>query len=360
MTKKIYYNIEDDINAYPDAWCYIVVGGRNTGKTYGGLKYNMTHKLSHVFVKRTNKDVDLLCAGNKLGEKTPDYDVDLSPYKSLNRDMGTKIKAFKIDDGLGAFYDTDEDGGAYGAPKGFLISLSSIHKYKGFDLSECADIIFDEFIPQPWERTMRTEGEAVLELYKTVSRDRTLRGREELKLLCFANAVNIFNYTCEVLEVTDIIAEMSINKREVTYLEDRGIFIRILQTSDEMMNNEKKTGIYRAMAGTAWGRVAFGNEFAYNDFSNIKHLALKGYRPIVKVDYKCKEFYIYSKEDNYYMCKAKQKCPVSYDLNKEMGQRAFYFDYGIDLLNAAIDGKMTFESYSMYDLIVNYKKRFKF
>ena len=32
-SKKYYYDIEDDLREYPDAWCYIVVGGRNTGKT---------------------------------------------------------------------------------------------------------------------------------------------------------------------------------------------------------------------------------------------------------------------------------------------------------------------------------------
>ena len=356
---KTYYDIEDDVIAYPDAWCYIIVGGRNTGKTYSGLMYNINHKSKHVFVKRTNKDIDLLCSGNSLGSKSAEYDVDLSPYKSINRDTGLNIKAFKIDDGLGGFYKTDEEGSAIGAPEGYLISLSAIHKFKGFDLSECADIIFDEFIPQPWERISRTEGEALMELYKTTARDRTLRGRDELKLFCFANAVNVFNYTCEILEVTDIIAEMAISHKEVTYLEDRGIFIRILQTSDEMMQNEKQTGIYRAMSGTAWGRMAFRNEFAYNDFSNIKRIALKGYRPIVKIIYKCKDFYVYNNNSSYYICSSRAQCRKEYNLDKELDQKAFYYDYAIDLRNKAIEGKMVFEKYSLYDLIINYKKRFQ-
>ena len=354
-----YYDIEDDIKTYPDAWCYIIVGGRNTGKTYSGLKYNLTHCFKHIFLKRTNKDIDLLCSGNSLGNKTEDYDVDLSPYKSINRDFGTNIKAFKIDDGLGGFYKTDEEGSAVGAPEGYLMSLSAIHKFKGFDLSECANIIWDEFIPQPWERISRTEGEAVMELYKTTARDRTLRGRDELKLFCFANAVNVFNYTCEILEVTDIIAEMAITHKEITYMEDRGIFIRILQTSEAMMENEKKTGIYRAMNGTAWGRMAFGNEFAYNDFSNIKRIALKGYHPVVKIRYKCKDYYVYSNGASYYISTAKANTKREYNLDREMDQKAFYYDYVIDLRNKAIEGKMLFEKYSLYDLIINYKKRFQ-
>ena len=35
MAKKYYYNIFDDIKAYPDAWAYMIIGGRSTGKTYG-------------------------------------------------------------------------------------------------------------------------------------------------------------------------------------------------------------------------------------------------------------------------------------------------------------------------------------
>lgn len=357
-SKSIYYDVSEDLAAYPDAWCYIIVGGRNTGKTYGALMHYLKCKEPNVFVKRTNKDIELLCAGNHIGDKAAPYEIDLSPYKSINRDTGEHIKAFKIDDGLGAFFRTNDEGCADGKPVAYLVSLFAVSKYKGFDLAECPAVIFDEFIPQPWDRINRREGEQLMDLYKTVARDRYLRGFPELKLICLANAVNVFNYTSEVLEVTDIIADMTIHKREVTYLEDRGIFIRILETSEEMMAAEQKTGIYRAMAGTAWGRMAFGNEFAYNDFSNVGKLALKGYRPEVSITHKTHEFYIYSNGDSYYMTTSRANCPESYDLNKEMEQKSFWYNWGIDLLSASIDGRMKFEKYTMYDLIVNYKKRF--
>lgn len=360
MTKQtMYYDINDDIKKYPDAWCYLIVGGRNTGKTYGALKYHLNNNLQTCFLKRTNKDVDLLCLGHRLGEKSGNYEVDLSPYKSINRDLGTHIMAYKIDDGLGAFYESVDDEPA-GKPKAYLLSLNAIHKYKGFDLSECYSIIFDEFIPQSFERVSTKEGEQLMELYKTIARDRVERGREELKLICLANAVNVFNYTFDVLEVTDLVAEMSVKHQHEIYMEDRGIFVRLLETSEEMMQKEQKTGIYRAMSGTAWGRMAFGNEFAYNDFSNIKRSTLKNFRPLVELSYRGKSFYIYSGPTGYCMTKSKNKCLYFYNLDKEMDQRRFYYEHVIDLLSESIDGNMTFETYSMYDLIVNYKKRFKF
>ena len=355
----MYYNIEDDIKAYPDAWCYAIVGGRNTGKTYGTLKYHLLEKLTTCFLKRTNKDVDLLCLGHRLGEKSGNYEVDLSPYKSINRDLGTHVMAYKIDDGLGAFYE-DVDGSPSGKPKSYLLSLNAVHKYKGFDLSECYSITFDEFIPQNYERVSSKEGEQLMELYKTVARDRVERGKEELKLFLLANAVNVFNYTFDVLEITDVVAEMNIKHQHSLYIEDRGIFIRLLETPEEMMQYEKQTGIYRAMGATAWGRMAFGNEFAYNDFSNIKRVSLKNYKPLIELNYRSKTFYIYVGNSGYYMTTCKNKMPFVYDLDKEMDQRRFYYEQCIDLLNASIEGRMYFDTYSMYDLIVNYKKRFKF
>lgn len=360
--KGPYYDIRYDIEAYPGAWCFVICGGRNTGKTYGALNYYYEKREPVVFVKRHNKDIDLLCAGAKIGDKAPAFELELSPYKPINRDTGSNIKSFKIDDGLGAFYNTGEDGGAVGKPAGYLLSLFAVSKWKGFDMSECPAIIFDEFIPQAWDRQNRTEGEQLMELYKTVERDRAIRHPgDELKLICLANAVNVFNYTADILEITDLIADMAIHKIETCYLEERGIFIRILETPEAMMEAEQKTGIYRAMQGTAWARMAFGNEFAYNDFSNIGKMALKGFRPLVEVIHKQKTFYIYHNAERglYYMGTSRATCPATYDLNKEMDQRAFWYNECIDLLSASIDGRMRFETYTMYDLIVNYKKRYK-
>lgn len=356
---KTYYNIADDIAAYPKAWAFIIVGGRNTGKTYGTLDYFRSMVQKITFVKRTNEDVDTLCAGNSIGKKGAEYEVDFSPYKSINRDKGTSIKAFKIKNGLGGFYNTSKDGEAVGSPVSYLVSLYSVNKVKGFDLSDSEALVFDEFIPQPWERINRKEGEQLMDLYKTVARDRTLRGRSELKLICLANAVNIYNPTCEILEVTDIMAEMCAKHTDTYYNEDRGIFIRILKTSDEMMAAEKKTGIYKSMADTAWGRMAFGNEFAYNDFSCIKQVALKGYQPNCCFDYKGKRCYIYLGPAGWYLTNSAFQNPeIVYNLDTETGQRAFYYDKVIDIMNDTIDGRGLFKKYTYYDLIMNFKKRF--
>ena len=357
VTSNAYYDVGKDLEACPNAWLYVVIGGRNTGKTYGALKHYLERKERNVFVKRTMEDVDLLCAGNSLKTKNNTAEADLSPFKPINRDLGTKIKAYKIQSGLGGFYKEGEDG-AEGLPVSYLVALSAVQKVKGFDMSDAEAIIFDEFIPQPWERINRKEGEQLMDLYKTIARDRSLRGRKELKLICLANAVNVWNPTCEILEITDIIADMQTKRKETVYLEDRGIFIRMLVTSREMMEAEKETGIYKAMKDTAWGRMAFSNEFGYNDFSSVKRVALKGYRPLVEVSYKQKTWYLWNNENNLYLCESRGACEESYNLDRETDQKNFYYNWVIDLQNASMEGRLLYAKYTMYDLITNYKRRF--
>ena len=359
MSEDLYYDIRKDLEKYSDAWCYVLIGGRDIGKTYSTLRKYVEDHEQTMFVKRTNEDVDLLAAGNQLGKTKTAYEIDLSPYKAINRDIGTNIKAYKIKEGIGGFYETDDEGSAVGKPVSYLISLNSVSKVKGFDTSECEAIIFDEFIPQPWERWNRKEGEQLMDLYETVERDRYIRTGKELKLILLANAVNIYNPVCEVLDITDTIAEMQTRNVETLYMEERGILIRRLTTPVAMLEKKRKTGIYRSMKNTAWGRMAFGNDFAYNDFSKIKKQALKGFSPVCSLAVKEKTWYVYRKEGVFYMCRARHGKNDLYDLNLETEQKRFFYDHVLEMQNASIDGRMTFETYGMYDLVMNYKKRYQ-
>lgn len=247
-----YYNIADDFKLFPDAWCYDIVGGRTTGKTYGALKYCYQNKAKFIFVKRTIEDVKLLCAKGKLTE----YQFDASPFKPINRDLGCNIQSRIISDkGIGAFYHVSGED-VYGEPTGYILSLSAVQKFKGFDFSECDLIIFDEYIPQPWERINAKEGEQLLDLYITVSRDREKRGKDPLKLILLANAVRLYNPVNETLEITNTIADMQANKLEYTC--NRGILVHLLP---DMFIDYSDSPIYKAMSNTAWGKMAFENTF---------------------------------------------------------------------------------------------------
>ena len=355
-----YYNISDDIEAYPDAWIYLITGGRGTGKTYSSLVHCLKTKSKFVFLKRTLDDVNLLCAGHsKLGQKQADYGVDFSPFKSINRDFGTRIEAYGIRDGIGGFWECGEEGEPKGMPIGYIFALSGVTKFKGFDLSDCDYLIFDEFIPNIYDRVNRNEGEQLLDLYMTVSRDREQRGKPPLKIICLANATSISNPTFNILEVTDTVVKMEGTGKEVFYDPDRFIFLRRLPDDSNLVKAQKQTAIYKAMGDTEWGSMSFDNKFAYNDFSNVQHVKLKNYRPLCSVKYKKETWYIYEKEYKYYICRSQHNGDLEYDLNLENDQKLFYYDQVIDLKNACIEGDLKTETYTMYDLIINYKKFFK-
>lgn len=352
-----YYDVREDLEKYPDCWIYIIVGGRNTGKTYSGLRYCREEGIKQVFVKRTQEDVKLLCAGGGANKKAF---FDVSPYKSLNRDFGWNIGAAEIYKGIGGFYERNEDNECQGAPIGYIVALSAVQKVKGFDLSDADVIIFDEFIPQPWEKINKKEGEMTMDLYKTVSRDREHRGKPPLKMLCFANATKLSNPLCNVLEITDIISQMDATGQSVMHLEDRGILIHMLNDNAKFRQRESESAIMKAMAGTAWGQMALENTFAYDDTSNVSKINLKKMRPKFKLIYKDNPYWCYYNDGQYYICDSasNKKDLPEYDLKFENDQKRFYYDRIITLKERCMNNKVIFQHYSIYDLIINYKKFF--
>lgn len=353
MNDLKYYDVMDDITAYPDAWCYIVYGPRGSGKTYSALRAKKDGKSPFIYIKRTKDDVDLITAGTAYG-------TDFSPYKPINRDFGTNIKAQRIRRGIGMFWNYNDKDEQEGPPIGYLFSLNGTKNIKGFELSECDWMVFDEFMPQKGERISRAEGDQLLDMYMTVARDREKRGKEPLKLILFANSTEISSPVTNTLEVVDTMADMVAAGRLLYYDEKRKILFHQLTEGQFKINSEENMAIADAMMNTQWGKMSFAGDFAYNDFSNINYKSIKKMQPLVHLHYKNYDYYIYLSEDgNYYCCNSKQKCQYEYDLNLENDQKRFWLEWGIDLREVCIDGRFTFQKYTMYDLIVNYKKFFE-
>ena len=354
MKVKEYYDIKNDFARYPDAWCYLAWSARSDGKTYSTLRYCIENKKKFLFIKRTIEDINMLCSN--IRDKNANFDV--SPFVPLNRDFGWTYKPVKVNKGLAGFYPADDDGKPYGDPVGYAVALSIATDVKGFDISEVDLIIFDEFIPARYARVNRKEGSALLDIYMTAKRDRKKRGRGELKLVCIANATSINNPTFHVLEVVDIAARMDLTNTEYHY-DERKIMMHFIPGTDlESEDIEDLDGIEIAMKGTAWAEMSFGGHFAYDDFTAVKHVRLKGYQPLTGVKYNRQFYYVYIKDGYYYMCKSKANVEV-YDLSRENEQKRFFYDYVCRLREATVADRMAFSDYTMYDLIINYKVIFK-
>lgn len=359
-----YYDIRDDLEKYPLAWLIIVYSKRGPGKTYSTLRMMVEDNESFIYMKRTIEDVKFLTSGTgKIGSKQNQYGFDLSPFKPLNRDFGWNIKAYSIEDGLGGFWRTkkDDEGNDYpvGLPIGYVLAASAAQKFKGFDLSECNYIIYDEFIPKPWERVNRKEGDQILDLYETVNRDRKKRGRPELKLIALANATSVSNPFFEIMDLTDIAVEMELHGLEYFYDEERGIVLHQIPGDFDVEEDQELSGIQKAMRDTQWGQMAYEGKFGYNDFTNISRSTLKGFSPVCSFRHKNRNFYIYRKDGNYIVCKSRHNQGRCYNLQRENEQKAFYYDFIVDLRSRCIEDKVKFDSYSAYDLVVNYKNFFK-
>lgn len=339
--KKQYYDVFKDLEDYPEATIIEAHSKRGPGKTYGFLWGCLSRGITFLYLKRTQKDIELLALD------------DFNPLKPINRDHGTEYRMERIYEGINGVYDGD---GA--VPKGYCLAMSAVHKYKGFDMSQVQIICLDEYIPQLGERINRKEGDLLLDLYMTVNRDREERGEPPLKLILFANATELFCPITETFRLVDDLAEMNATGEEVRYLEDRGILLRWIPYS---ASANKETAIYKAMAGTKWAEMAFEGKFAYNDNSRIKKVPLKNMVCFADLTYNGKTYYLYHHSTNglFYMCTSRGQSEDHYDLDIEADVRRFYLQYGIILRNEISDGNMFFSDYSSYNLIFNYSKIFK-
>lgn len=354
-----YYHLAKDLEDYPDAWCYVVWSKRGPGKTYSGLWKSYYDNIPIIYMKRTIDDVNMICSGNN------DYNFDPSPYSPLNRDKGLNVRGVSISKkGIGAFYNTDPDGEPQGDPVSYCLAMNAIKSFKGFDFSQCDWILFDEFIPQLGERTSagNKEGELLLDLYMTVARDRQKRGKKPLKLILFANAEEIATPVTNTLEITDDMADLTQSGNTHLYLEERGILLHHITNDEIPIKESEKSGIYKAMGHTSWGSKTFDGLFSNNDFSNVQKLSLKGFKPMIHIHYKTFDWFIYLNQDTsmWYCCESFQKCPFSYDLNRENEQKKFFYEWYIDLFECCRNDRFRFLKYTMYDtLIKSFKKLFK-
>lgn len=351
-----YYHFGKDVYNFPDAWCYVVWSRRGPGKTYSALWYQLYNNFPIIYAKRTVEDVNTICQGSNSAN------VDLAPYVPITRDKLVDIEPEKITNGLGAFYRT-LDGEKQGAAVSYCMALNKIKSVKGFEASVCDWVLLDEFIPQIGERVNHREGEQLLDLYMSVLRDRVKRGLPELKLVLFANAEDISTPITRELEIIDLMAELN-NSGENNYYYDEEKKILLHHIVNEevpaVKMQDKKLGIYEAMKKTAWGKKTFEGEFANNDFSNVCSMSLKNMIGFCHLKYKAHDYYIYlrSKDGMYYMTESKTKCQFDYNLYLENDQKRFYDEIYFTLRDACINDLFKFKTYSMYDLMINYKKFF--
>lgn len=311
-----------------------ITGGRGTGKTYGFLKYLYENKIKFMYMRRTQNEVDLI---NK-----PQF----TPYKSLNEDMGWNVGVAPISKYNAAFYnmeydETNDKNIPTGEPLGFTCALSTIAKMRGFDASDIKILLYDEFIPEKHAQKIRYEGQAFLNAYETINRNRELMGFPPLICVCLSNSNSIANAIYITLMLVNKAVWMKKNDKEFSIDSKRGIGLYLLDSSPISKLKEEKTAIGQLTKGTEYGKMAYGNEFADADESAVRPQKLIEYRPLVTVG----EITIYRHKSKkiYYVSALKSGQPKEILTSGETDLIRFSRNYSY-LYDAYLDQRLFFES----------------
>ena len=244
-----------------------VVGGRGTGKTYGALEYVRKQALDgkkFIYMRRTQDQVD------KISQD------DFSPFKSIDDMTGTITTVQKMAGKTFSFIDAPSD-----KTLGYCFALSTFAKMRGFDASDVATLVFDEFIPEKHERPIKNEAEAFFNAVETINRNRELTGGEPLQCVLLSNANNMGNPLFLELGLVSRATKM-LSKGVDTYRDEkRGLMLVIIQNSP-ISEAKKQTALYKLTAGSSFQKMAIDNDFD-EQCSNLRHAPLKELRPLVGV-----------------------------------------------------------------------------
>lgn len=248
-----------------------IIGGRGTGKTYGALKWCIESGKKFIFMRRLQKEADI------IGRD------ELSPFRVYGDMFGGPILCRPVSKYITGVYHSvkDDDGNDIptGPAVGYVCALSSIANLRGFDTSDIEYIIFDELIPEKSSAKQKYLGDALLNAYETINRNRELLGKDPVKLYALANSNDLANDIFISLGLVNTIERMTRRKQEFYQDRDRGITVIMLSRS-KISEKKRKTALYRLTSGSEYERMALDNDFAYDDRFNIRSRPIREYRPV--------------------------------------------------------------------------------
>lgn len=281
----------------------ILTGGRGTGKTYGLLKYYLLKGETIIYMRRTQQQTNI--AATKA----------MNPYKKLCEDFGMESA---IEKGMVRSIYVDEAT----FPTAYFVALSTFSNIRGFDASDCTAIVFDEFIPEKRERPIRNEGEALLNAYETVNRNRELEGKPPLKLWMLSNTNDIVSPILRELGVLEIALKMERNREEQFIDKERGLQLISFYNSP-ISEQKSETALYK-LAGQHYKEMALNNSYNF-DAEEILPQDLRQFVPIAKLGEVT--FYRHKSEYFFYATTHKVGSPDEYGTTEKQLDR-FLKKYG--------------------------------
>lgn len=300
-----------------------VVGGRGTGKTYGGLLSILRiqeegEMKRFLYLRRTQTECDAVST-----EET-------QPFKKINDDTGSNIGIKSIRKSLYGFK-LDDD------LIGYAAALSTFENLRGIDFSDVDMIFYDEFIPKKTSYPIRDEYETLLNLYETVNRNRELEGKSPCKMVCCSNSNFLANKIFLGLNIIPQLEKILLQGGGTYYDKDASLQVIILKDSP-ISALKAKTALYRLTKGSSFASMSLMNDFRDNDQDLIRPSDLKQYTLLTTLT----GIAIYKhKSKNEYYCCGYTKTPVYSSSERDLEKYRMKYWY---LSNRYIDGELFFEN----------------
>lgn len=306
-----------------------IPGARGIGKTYGGLKYFVDHQDPIILLRRTQTEIDI----------QNDPKGDGTSFQPVLSDQGREWRVTR-NKNIGYVWEGEQ-------LLGINIALSTFANIRGaFDFSYINHVFYDEFIAEAHVKKIKNEGMALANFYESINRNRELKGRDPLQLICAANALNIANDVFMYFDITTEVEQMIQNGEEVRAIGNKLI---ILPLHSPISEKKAQTALYTAI-NSEFTDMAVNNKFVLNDFSYIKKRPLNEYKCLFRIgdlfifEHKSRqEFYCTFKKGE-----TKEVYQANYSgLEKLQRSRWKFAGY-------MLDGMISFESYRVFALFCKY------
>lgn len=250
-----------------------ITSGRGTGKTYGAISCVLLDNGTFMYLRRTVAQADMVATSA------------MSPLSEVARDLSFDLKIDSLGKNLTGVWVGEQ-------LRGYIYSLSTMANMRGFHDPDLATIIYDEFIPQAQERRLKNEGEAWLNAYETLNRNRELNGRNPIQALLLSNSNQIVNPLYVEFQLVSVVERMVKKGREI-WTDDKRGYMLVYPMHSDISKAKGTTALYRFSGDSEYRQMALSNEFNDWGAEYIKSQPLREYTPICRLG----ELTIYTHKD---------------------------------------------------------------
>ena len=299
----------------------LVVGGRGVGKTYGALKSLLEKDIPFIYLRRTSSQMELVAKD------------EFSPIVKVGRDIGMVLTTVPLSKYAAGVYKLNAEGKPAGDPVCLLMALSTMANARSFDASRIKLILYDEAIPERHERNISHEGDAFLNMYESINRNRELDGEDPVKCVILANANNLEAPILQALNCVRTLDNM--RRKHQSYKEDSYIGLTIVLLQDSPISaNKRRTALYNLTMGQGdFSDMALDNAFSKDNYTDVSPRPLQEYRSCAAIGSIC--LYEHKSNHTWYVSERISGSPEMYENTPTDRQRfrKAWFESWQDYLN---------------------------